>query len=90
MPVFANAQEVLEALASGTAASEIQPSLDRLPSTDRQAVLCTVCFTVEEIAANCQDWSDQIAKVITLNCSFYKAGVRTCGFSKIAVGDLAK
>ena len=87
MPNFATAQEVLEALATGTAANEIQSSLDWLPSTDRQAVLCTVCFTVDEVAANCQDWADEIAKVITLNCSFYKASVRTCGFSR--VGDLA-
>jgi len=90
MPDFANTQEVLEALASGTAASEIQLSLDRLSSTDRQAALCTLCFTMNEVAANCQNWADDIAKVITLNCSFYKAGVRTCGFSKIVAGDLTK
>jgi hypothetical protein len=81
MAAFVTADEVLEALANGSYAGEIQPSLDRLPATDRQAVLCTACFMIEEVSSNCQEWADEISEVITLNCSLYKAGIRTCGFS---------
>ena len=81
MPTLVTAEDVLEALVSGSTASETQPSPDRLPTTDRQAVLCTACFMMEEVAANCQEWADEISEVITLNCSFYKSGIRTCGFS---------
>jgi hypothetical protein len=81
MPAFVTVEEVLEALASGSSASEAQPLLNGLPITDRQAVLCTACFMMEEVAANCQQWADEISELITLNCSFYKAGIRTCGFS---------
>jgi hypothetical protein len=81
MPNFVTAEDALEALVSGAGASEVQPSLDQLAATDLQAVLCTACFTMEEVAANCQEWADEIIEAVTLNCSFYKAGIRTCGFS---------
>lgn len=97
MATVVTVEEVLEAFASGTAACDIQPFLDELPTTDRLAVLCTACFMIEEVSANCHEWADEISEVVTRNCSSYKAGIRTCGFSnehvslsRITVGAFPK
>lgn len=46
-------ESLFHVLLSGGTRDEIQPDLDRLSSDDRQTVLCSACYVVEEVAANC-------------------------------------
>lgn len=69
---------VFNELIAGSSPQELQPGLTSLSSEARQAVLCTACFLIEEIAVNCEERAANIAEVITANCQHYQGGVRTC------------
>ncbi len=63
-------REILEQLISGASADEIRTLLGKLTAEDRQAVLCTACFLVPEIGANCRRSSNiarDHAKAIPIN-----------------------
>jgi hypothetical protein len=69
-----------EILLAGTAPNEIQPELDRLTAEDRQAVLCTACYLLDELAAKYPERADEIEAVIAANCQLYHcSGKRTHG-----------
>ena len=80
MPKPLTDRELFETLLAGTSQNEIQPELDRLTVEDRQAVLCTACFLLDEIAANCPERADNIGAFIAANCLMYHcSGRRTYG-----------
>jgi hypothetical protein len=68
MPKPATDQEVFEILLAGTSADEVQLYLDQLTAEDRQAVLCTACYLLDELAANCHERSEDIGAFIAANC----------------------
>jgi len=68
MPKSLTDREMFETLLAGTSPNEIQPELDRLTVEDRQAVLCTACYLLDELAANCPERADEIGAVIAANC----------------------
>ena len=80
MPKPATDQEVFELLLAGTSADEVQLYLDQLTAEDRQAVLCTACYLLDELAANCPERADEIGAVIAANCHMcYCSGRRKRG-----------
>jgi hypothetical protein len=68
MPRPLTDREVFETLLAGSSPSEIQPELDQLTAEDRQAVLCTACYLLNELAADCPQRADEIVAVIAANC----------------------
>jgi hypothetical protein len=68
MPSPLTDRELLETLLAGTSPTEIQPELDRLTAEDRQAVLCTACYLLDELTANCPQRADEIGAVIGAYC----------------------
>jgi hypothetical protein len=68
MPRPLTDREVFETLLAGSSPDEIQSELDQLTAEDRQAVLCTGCYLLDELAADCPGRADQIGAVITANC----------------------
>jgi len=68
MPKPLTDRELFEALLAGTSPNEIQAELDQLTAEDRQAVLCTACYLLDELAANCPERADEISAVILANC----------------------
>ena len=80
MPKPLTDRELFETLLAGASASEIQPELDQLTAEDRQAVLCTACYLLDELAANCPERADAIGAVIAANCHMcYCSGRRKRG-----------
>jgi hypothetical protein len=80
MPRPLKDREVFEILLAGSPPNEIQPELDRLTAEDRQAVLCTACYLLDELAADCPERADEIGSVIAANCRMnHCSGRRTRG-----------
>jgi hypothetical protein len=69
---------LFDELIAGGSSEELGPGLAELTPDARLAVLCTACFLVEEIAANCQERAANLGEIITANCRFYENGLRTC------------
>ena|SRR5581483_6272650 len=70
--------KLFEQVLAGTPADEIQSDLNRLAATERQALLCTVCFILEEVEMNCRERADEIRKLVQNNCPQYSAGQALC------------
>jgi len=80
MPKPLTDRELFETLLAGASPNEIQPELDRLTAEDRQAVLCTACYLLDELGANCPERADDVGAVIAANCHMYHcSGRRTSG-----------
>ena len=80
MPKLLTDRELFESLLAGTSANDIQSELARLTVEARQAVLCTACYLLDELAANCPERADEIGAVIAANCHMcYCSGRRTSG-----------
>jgi len=69
---------VVEKILAGRSVPEILPSLEKLASYDRQAVLCTVCRLQHEIATNCIQHGAEISALLAAQCPRYRNGVATC------------
>jgi len=67
-PKAATDREVFEALLAGSSADEVQLYLGQLTVEDRQAVLCTACYLLDEIAVNCHERAEEIGAFIAANC----------------------
>lgn len=82
------APQVLDALLSGMTTEEIDIRLRALNSVERQAVLCTVCYLLDEVKVNCLERGEEIATVLTRHCPRYRSGER-CGDLgvKVEMGD---
>jgi len=65
-------------LLGGASAEEIQILLGRLTAEDRQAILCTACYLVDEIDANCPERAEQIVAIIAANCVRQCSGRKVC------------
>jgi len=80
MPEPLTDREVFELLLAGTSADEVRLYLERLTAEDRQAVLCTACYLLDELAANCPERANEIGAVIAANCLMnHCSGRRTHG-----------
>ena len=73
------ARALFEVLLAGAAREEIQSDLDRLNKEDRQTVLCSACYVVDEVAANCKELASTISDTLSGNCLYYQNGLRRCG-----------
>ena len=76
MPRPLTDRALFETLLAGAFPNEIQPELDRLTAEDRQAVLCTACYLLDELAANCPERANEIGAVIAANCLMYHCSGR--------------
>lgn len=74
------ATQVLEDLMAGIAADEIETRLHALSSTERQTVLCTACYLLDEVKANCIERGDEIVKTLRKNCPLYRSKNNRCDF----------
>jgi hypothetical protein len=77
MPRPLTGQELFETLLAGTFPNEIQAELDRLTAEDRQAVLCTACYLLDKLAANCPERANEIDAIIAANCRMYHCSRRS-------------
>lgn len=62
----------------GAPLDEVQTNLDRLTPAARQAVLCTACYLLDEIATNCRERAEEIEAVIETNCVSCRADEKLC------------
>jgi len=78
MPDLTTPTGVLDELMAGTPVEEVEPHLQRLVADDRQTVLCTVCFILDDVRKNCPERADDITEILKRDCRFYVLGDRTC------------
>jgi hypothetical protein len=79
MPNPLRDREIFEMLRSGAAADEVQNRLAQLTAEDRQAVLCTACFLVDEIKEEYPDRAGEILDFIASKCAMRcSANPRRC------------
>jgi hypothetical protein len=81
-PEFAHcpsAEDLFHVLLSGGTREEVQSDLDHLTKEDRQTVLCSACYVVDEVAANCKELASTISDTLNGNCLYYQNGLRRCG-----------
>ena len=62
---------------AGLPAVETIPLLQNLPTTDRQAILCSVCFIYDEIASISLNHGAEVSKLLS-ECPFFVDGRPTC------------
>ena len=89
-PEFAHcssAEDLFHFLLSGGTPDEIQPNLDRLPTDERQTVLCSACYVVDEVAANCKALASTISDTLSGNCLYYQKGLRRCGLVPVILNE---
>jgi len=70
--------DILDALLSGAAGEELESQLQQLEPPERQTVLCTACYMLDEVKATCVERAYEIAQILETNCRFFRSGVRTC------------
>jgi hypothetical protein len=70
---------VVEAIMAGYPAVEIITLLHNLPTTDRQAILCSACCAHNEIAHISIDHGNEISRLLASECPFFVDGRPTCG-----------
>jgi hypothetical protein len=78
MSDLTTAEAVLDALLAGTPIDELEPHLQQLASQERQTVLCTACFILDEVRANCPERADEIVEILERDCGSYCSGKKTC------------
>ena len=81
-PEFAHcpsAEDLFQVLLSGGTRQEIQPDLERLSADDRQTVLCSACYVIDEVAVNCRELAGTISDTLSGNCLYFQNGLRRCG-----------
>lgn len=78
MPDGTTTTDVLEALLAGASVEELEAQLDTLAAEERQTVLCTACYVLDEVRANCVERADEIAEFLQRNCRYFIAGQKTC------------
>lgn len=72
------AKAVFDAIFAGTPAAEIEVLLQSLTEEERQVVVCTACYVLNEIAANCQQRAAEVSQVVALHCHRYAQLQETC------------
>jgi hypothetical protein len=82
-----SAEGLFHVLFSGGTRDEIQPDLDRLSADDRQTVLCSACYVVDEVAGNCTELASTISDTLSGNCLYYQNGLRRCGMVPVILHD---
>jgi hypothetical protein len=87
MPSCPTPTDLFEILLAGGTRDEIQPDLDRLPTDERQTVLCSVCYVVDEVAANCKELASTISDTLSGNCLYYQNGLRRCGLVPVILNE---
>lgn len=78
MPNLGSATSVLNALMAGIAIDEFEKGLKQLDSDEQQTVLCTACFLMPEVRANCEQRADEIVEILKRNSRCFSRGVLRC------------
>lgn len=84
MPDSSNATGVLNALMAGIAIDEFEKRLKQLDSDEQQTVLCTACYLMPEVRANCEQRADEIAEILRRNSRCYSQRRFRCNRAEVS------
>ncbi len=69
---------------AGLPAVEIIPLLQNLPTTDRQAILCSACCIHDEIASISLNHGAEVSKLLASECPVFVDGYQACAKCRLS------
>lgn len=83
MTDLSRATSVLNALMAGSPAEEVERDLEQLDPDERQTLLCTACYLMNEVRVNCEQRAEEIAAILRRNSRCYPHGSSKCDQAEV-------